>query len=197
MGLAPDAAGALTPETPAAPLSAQHLGMAGQIEADVGSPAWHQALSQQVMHMRAGHMNQAELQLNPAGLGLLRIKLSLQEQEVNAEFFAAHAQVREALEAALPQLRESLQQGGMALGQAVVTGAQPDQSEAGQSPGFAGPDKPMQGGQSRQGSPGGQGAMDPPPPQRPAPQPFRGTPSDDAALQKPRQGPGQHLHAFA
>ncbi len=91
-----------------------------QLEPEVGSPAWHQALSQQVMHMRAGNVNEAELQLNPAGLGPLRIKLSLRDQQLDAEFSAAHAQVRAALEAALPQLREALQQGGMHLGQAWV-----------------------------------------------------------------------------
>lgn len=90
------------------------------LEPEVGSPAWHQALSQQVMHMRAGDVNEAQLQLNPAGLGPLRIKLSLRDQQIDAEFSAAHAQVRAALEAALPQLRETLQQGGMQLGQAWV-----------------------------------------------------------------------------
>lgn len=98
---------------PSGPFSAQ-------LEPEVGSPAWHQALSQQVMHMRAGEVNEAQLQLNPAGLGPLRIKLSLCDQQLDAEFSAAHAQVRAALEAALPQLREALQQGGMQLGQASV-----------------------------------------------------------------------------
>lgn len=102
------------------PGNAQALGHWGQIEPEVGTPAWHQALSQQVMQMRQGNANEAELQLNPLGLGPLHIKLSLRDQALNAEFTAAHAEVRAALEAALPQLREALQQGGVQLGQAWV-----------------------------------------------------------------------------
>lgn len=179
---APSASDAL-----ATPADTQAVGQWGQLEPEVGTPAWQQALSQQVMQMRRGNTNEAELQLNPLGLGPLRIKLSLREQALMAEFSAAHAQVREALEAALPQLREALQQGGIQLGQAVVEagglGGQGEPSLAGS--GFTGSGNPGQ--DSLSGRPGA----------AQAPKAIKNQAVDALATQAPRQGPGQRLNTFA
>jgi flagellar hook-length control protein FliK len=77
-------------------------------------------------------MQQAELHLNPADLGPVRIQLTLSAQTADLSFTAAHATTREGLAQALPQLRELLASQGLQLGQAGVgsggTGQQADGS---------------------------------------------------------------------
>jgi flagellar hook-length control protein FliK len=64
----------------------------------------------------AGRREQwAELSLNPANMGTVEVRLSLNEDGAGAHFFSPHAQVREALEAAMPRLREMLSQAGITL----------------------------------------------------------------------------------
>jgi flagellar hook-length control protein FliK len=81
-----------------------------------------------------GH-HTAELNLNPAGLGPLKVTLSLGDNQAQAMFVSAHESVRKAVEAALPQLRTSLSEQGITLGQASV-GADTRQA-SGQDAAFA------------------------------------------------------------
>ncbi|RIX83315.1 flagellar hook-length control protein FliK [Acidovorax cavernicola] len=62
----------------------------------------------------------AELNLNPAGLGPLKVTLSIGDHQAQAAFVSAHESVRKAVEAALPQLRTSLLEQGITLGQTSV-----------------------------------------------------------------------------
>ena len=62
----------------------------------------------------------AELNLNPAGLGPLKVTLSMGDNQAQAMFVSAHESVRKAIEAALPQLRTSLSEQGITLGQTSV-----------------------------------------------------------------------------
>ncbi|HSH47095.1 MAG TPA: flagellar hook-length control protein FliK, partial [Halomonas sp.] len=61
-----------------------------------------------------------ELQLHPAELGPLSVSLKLGDQGAQAQLLSAHAQVRQALEQAIPQLREALAEQGIQLGEATV-----------------------------------------------------------------------------
>ncbi|OGB03866.1 MAG: hypothetical protein A3E79_15595 [Burkholderiales bacterium RIFCSPHIGHO2_12_FULL_61_11] len=88
---------------------------------EVGSSEWGKALGQQVIQMgHAGHQV-AELQLNPPGLGPLKVTLSLDDQQIQLLFVSAHSSVRAAVEAALPQLRSSLADSGINLGNTSVS----------------------------------------------------------------------------
>ena len=87
---------------------------------DIGSSEWGKALGQQVIHLRTTDQQVAELQLNPPGLGPLKVTLSLIDQQMQAAFFSAHSSVRAAVEAALPQLRVQLAESGISLGQTSV-----------------------------------------------------------------------------
>ena len=88
---------------------------------EVGSSEWGKALGQQVIRMRnAGHQV-AELQLNPPGLGPLKVTLSMNDQQIQAMFVSAHSSVRAAVEAALPQLRATLADNGISLGHTSVS----------------------------------------------------------------------------
>lgn len=66
---------------------------------------------------RLGH---AEIRLNPEHLGPIDVRLQLDGERVHAEFHSAHAEVRHALEASLPRLRDLLGQHGLQLAQADV-----------------------------------------------------------------------------
>lgn len=88
----------------------------------VGSQAWQQSLSDQVVRMQLSRTPQAELTLNPADLGRLSIHLSLGEQTTSAHFVAAHQQVRAAVEASLADLRQALDAQGHALSEVTISG---------------------------------------------------------------------------
>jgi flagellar hook-length control protein FliK len=85
-----------------------------------GSAAWQQALGQQLIFMSQAQLGQAELQLNPLALGPLKVSLQLIEGGLMAQFSAEHPAVREAVQAALPQLRTTLAEQGLSLGQTQV-----------------------------------------------------------------------------
>jgi len=98
-----------------------------------GSPAWaahftHSAV--QFMAQAADGSHQVQLQLHPADLGPVHIQLNLQDGTTQLMFFAAHAPVRQALEAALPQLQAQLAEAGVSLGQASVSDHPPGQQQA-------------------------------------------------------------------
>lgn len=86
----------------------------------VGSSEWSKALGQQVIHMGTSDHQIAELQLNPPGLGPLKVTLTMNDQQMQAMFVSAHSSVRAAVEAALPQLRAQLAESGISLGNTSV-----------------------------------------------------------------------------
>ncbi|MET3440777.1 flagellar hook-length control protein FliK [Variovorax paradoxus] len=86
----------------------------------VGSDEWGQAVGHQMLRMNAAGAQVAELNLNPAGLGPLKVTLSIGDNQAQAMFVSAHESVRKAVEAALPQLRASLAEQGISLGQTSV-----------------------------------------------------------------------------
>jgi flagellar hook-length control protein FliK len=93
----------------------------------VGSNAWDQALGQKITWMVAGEQQTASLTLNPPDLGPLQVVLSVTNSQANATFTAAQPEVRQALEAAMPKLREMLGDAGIQLGQASVNSGNPQQ----------------------------------------------------------------------
>jgi flagellar hook-length control protein FliK len=100
--------------------SAAPAAMARSLAPEVGSGEWGKALGQQMIHMGKGGEQVAELQLNPPGLGPLKVTLSMNDHQVQAMFVSAHSSVRAAVEAALPQLRSTLADSGISLGNTSV-----------------------------------------------------------------------------
>lgn len=85
------------------------------------SEAWGRVLSSRVVWMAREGVQQAELRLNPANLGPVEVKLHMNNEQVSVAFVAQHAATRDALEQALPRLRESFQENGMDLANADVS----------------------------------------------------------------------------
>jgi flagellar hook-length control protein FliK len=103
--------------------------MSDKITARVGTPAWDQSLSQKIVWMSNNAQQTASLTLNPPDLGPLQIVLSVNNDQANATFIAAQPEVRLAIEAAMPKLREMMSDAGIQLGQAnVSSGSTPQQN---------------------------------------------------------------------
>ena len=68
--------------------------------------------------------SKAELVLTPPNLGKLEVSINLNGDQTTAQFIASSQAARDALERAMPQLREVLQQAGIMLGDANVSTSQ-------------------------------------------------------------------------
>ncbi|TRW48820.1 hypothetical protein FM042_07500 [Aliidiomarina halalkaliphila] len=90
------------------------------ISAPLASNGWQQQLGQQVLNMHLSQDQTVKLRLHPAELGPLMISMKMEEQAATMQFSSNNAQVRAAVEQAIPQLRELLAEQGIALGEADV-----------------------------------------------------------------------------
>lgn len=119
----------------------------------VGTPAWGQALGEKIVWMATAAQQTATLTLNPPNMGPLQIVLDISDAQATASFFSAQPEVRQALEASLPRLREMMSDAGIQLGQASVSADTPRQNETPgdrghrATPAFAGRDDAVASGQ--------------------------------------------------
>ncbi len=88
----------------------------------VRQAGWDQALGDQVQWMVGQKLQGAEIRLNPAHLGPMEVRIQVQNDQANISFTAQHGVVREALEEAIPRLREMLSGSGLNLGNVDVSG---------------------------------------------------------------------------
>jgi flagellar hook-length control protein FliK len=99
------------------------------VETPVGQPGFGQELSERVLVLARGGVQSAQISLDPAGLGPVGVSIQVHGHAATLAFSAAHETTRNALEAALPRLREMFASCGMQLSDATVGGrAQPDGS---------------------------------------------------------------------
>jgi flagellar hook-length control protein FliK len=80
-----------------------------------GDHAWGKALGERVLWMVGKDMQSAEVRLTPPQLGPVEIRVSVQNDQASVSFSAAHPFTREALEAALPRLRDMLGESNLQL----------------------------------------------------------------------------------
>ena len=95
-----------------------------RLDARVGTPAWDGALAQKVTWMVTQQLQVAQLQLNPPNLGPMEVMLTVgngPDPQTRIEFTSPHLVVREAIQAALPHLREMMENSGLSLGSATVS----------------------------------------------------------------------------
>lgn len=118
------AAGLLAPGS-SGPASMTTPGQIGQSTVPVpfGQPQWASALGLRIQSIAQGlrdGMHRIELRLDPPHLGPLQVHLQLFDGQAQLHFASHQLQVRQAVEAALPQLQEALAQAGISLGQTSV-----------------------------------------------------------------------------
>ena len=86
-----------------------------------GQAAWADEVGSKVMWMVGRAESKAELVLTPPHLGKVEVSINLNGDQTTAQFVAATQSARDALEQAMPRLREILAQSGISLGQANVS----------------------------------------------------------------------------
>lgn len=88
----------------------------------VGQQGWDMEMSQRVNWMANTRLHEAQLQLHPRHLGPLEVRITYgQEQQMNVNFTVTNPAAREAVDAALPRLREMFEQQGLNLQDANVS----------------------------------------------------------------------------
>lgn len=93
---------------------------AASIGVPVSHPDWPNALAAQVQWMATRQVQSATLRLSPEHLGPLEVRIDVTGSQINVNFTAHHADTREALAQAVPQLRQLFASGGLNLGEATV-----------------------------------------------------------------------------
>lgn len=96
----------------------------------VGAAEWGGAVGEKVLWMANQNHQVAELHLNPPSLGPLEVRLTVSNDQASALFVSHHSAVREAIETALPRLREMLADSGIMLGNAMVSSESFSQQQA-------------------------------------------------------------------
>lgn len=86
----------------------------------IGEPVWQQALGERLLWLAGREQQVARLRLNPPHLGPLEVRVVVQQDQASVAFLSQHAAVREALEQAVPRLREMLGQQDLQLVQVDV-----------------------------------------------------------------------------
>lgn len=95
-------------------------GMLATLPSPLATPQWQQEFSQQIVHLVQRGEQRVALHLNPAELGPLVVDMEISEHGALLQFASGHAQVRSALEQALPQLRDALAEQGISLGETHI-----------------------------------------------------------------------------
>ncbi|BCX88158.1 hypothetical protein MIN45_P0526 [Methylomarinovum tepidoasis] len=91
------------------------------VDRPVGHPGWGDELGERLVWMADRSLQVAELRVHPRHLGPVEVRIQIQDDQTHIQFNAQHAVVREAIEAALPRLREALAAQQMTLGQVEVS----------------------------------------------------------------------------
>ena len=103
-----------------------------KIDTPVTQDRWGDEFSQKITWLASSNQDQtAELHLNPPQLGPLDVVLKVSGDQATALFTSPHAAVREAIEQAMPKLRDMLADSGIMLGNATVSDHAPrDQGQS-------------------------------------------------------------------
>lgn len=76
---------------------------------------WSEAVVDRVMWLSSQNLKSAEIQLDPAELGRMEVRIDMNKDQAQVTFMSPHANVRDALEGQMQRLRESFAQQGMTM----------------------------------------------------------------------------------
>lgn len=102
------------------------------IQTPLQSPNWGSSFGDKIVWLAKNDMQSAQISINPPQLGPMQISLTLNGDQASAIFTSAHAEVRQAIESAMPHLREMLSASGITLGDASVGAQLPQQQRESQ-----------------------------------------------------------------
>ncbi|MCF8185947.1 MAG: flagellar hook-length control protein FliK [Sulfuritalea sp.] len=107
----------------------QQAGAASYIQASPGKTGWDQAISQKVVWMVGTEQQTATLTLNPPDLGPLQVVINVHNDQADTTFISDNAEVRQALQDGMDNLRNKMSESGVQLGQANVSSGQQAQQQ--------------------------------------------------------------------
>lgn len=84
-------------------------------------PGWNQSVGDRLQWMIGQNLQTAEIRLDPPELGSMEVRIQIHKDNASIVFSAPNPQVRDALEAAIPRLREMMDQIGLSLGDVNVS----------------------------------------------------------------------------
>jgi flagellar hook-length control protein FliK len=93
-------------------------------------PEWNKEIAERVIWMHKQEIPAAELRLNPRHLGPITIRVDVTQDQATVAFTAQHAAVKEAIEAALPKLREMFSAQQLSLAEVNVSQEDTGQRQA-------------------------------------------------------------------
>ncbi len=121
------------PAQPNANLPAQQVASANYIQASPGKAGWDQAISQKIVWMVGAEQQSATLTLNPPDLGPLQVVIHVHNDQADTTFISDDAEVRQALQDGMNNLRDKMSESGIQLGQANVNSGRQAQQQLQQS----------------------------------------------------------------
>jgi flagellar hook-length control protein FliK len=98
----------------------KQVGGSNTINAYPGKTGWDQAISQKVVWMLGAQEQSATLTLNPPEMGPLQVVIHVHNDQADTTFISDNAEVRQALQDGMDNLRNKLNESGIQLGQANV-----------------------------------------------------------------------------
>ncbi|MGK9064970.1 flagellar hook-length control protein FliK [Stutzerimonas chloritidismutans] len=81
----------------------------------VQQSGWSEAVVDRVMWMSSQNLKSAEIQLDPAELGRMEVRIDMNKDQAQVTFLSPHAGVRDALEGQMQRLRDMFTQQGMTM----------------------------------------------------------------------------------
>jgi len=81
-------------------------GLPEAVSIPVGERGWERAFGERVVWLVGQQIQAAEVRLNPPHLGPVEVRLSLTGQDASVSFTVSHGATRDAIEQAIPRLRE-------------------------------------------------------------------------------------------
>lgn len=115
-----------SPTTPSAlPAPALPAPALPTLTTPLGNHGWADEFSQKIIWIGTQQNQVAELHLNPPNLGPLDVILKISDNQATALFASPHSAVRDAVENALPKLREVLADNGITLGNTTISDQPP------------------------------------------------------------------------
>ncbi len=117
----PSGFGALS-AAPPQPAPAPAAPQTTSIPVPFNQAGWDQALGERIQWLASQGVQRANITLNPANLGPMEVRIQVQNDQAMVHFTAAHGVVRDALEAAMPRLRDMFDSAGVELTDVDVSG---------------------------------------------------------------------------
>jgi len=104
--------------------------------------------------MAKGDHQVAQLKITPPNLGVIEVRLNINHDQASVSFVSHHALVRDAIESAMPRLREMLAEQALDLVQTDVSSGQQDVSQHSSGSGTGMPASAGMFEQAREGTDG-------------------------------------------